>query len=231
MIRLLLGAVPGAAVGRSQSGDEVEQFPEFLFGVGGGRFQRVVPFRMRIVHAGRERPRSSTTCRTGCFMPSSRTPQASWRWQPGLAVTRASAPVARTWASFRSRSLAARLQLLQREGAGHAAAPVRFLHLPQFDPGDRPDDLARRAGKALAVDEVAGFVVGDAQRHRPELLGPDARLREEFGDVADLRPETAEPFMIGLSFEQLLVFLERAAAAGAVGHDDNRRPARGRDRC
>ena len=93
-----------------------------------------------------------------------------------------------------------------------------FISL-QFDPGDLPDDLARRAGNALAVNEVAGFVVGDAHRHRPEILGPDARIREEFGDVADLRPEAAEPFMIRMPVEDLLVFLEGAAAARAVGDD------------
>ncbi len=81
---------------------------------------------------------------------------------------------------------AARLQLLDREGACHAAAPIGFLHLPQFDPGNRPDDLARRTGKALAVHEVTGFVIRDAERYRPKLFGPDAHLRKEFGDVADL---------------------------------------------
>ena len=80
--------------------------------------------------------------------------------------------------------------------------------------------MARRAGKTLAVHEVAGLVVGDAERHRTELLGTDARLRKEFGDVADLRPETADRFMIDQPFQQLFVFLERAAAAGAVGHDE-----------
>lgn len=81
---------------------------------------------------------------------------------------------------------AARLQLLEREGARHAAAPVGFLHLPQLNPGNRPDDPARRAGEALAVNEVTGFMIRDAERHRPELFGPDARLRKEFGDVPDL---------------------------------------------
>ena len=38
-VRLRPGAVPGAAVGRSQPDDEVEQFPEFLFGAAGGLFQ------------------------------------------------------------------------------------------------------------------------------------------------------------------------------------------------
>ncbi len=38
-VRLRPGAVPGAAIGRSQPDDEVEQFPEFLFGAAGGLFQ------------------------------------------------------------------------------------------------------------------------------------------------------------------------------------------------
>ena len=87
---------------------------------------------------------------------------------------------------FPFEQFAARLQLLEREGACHAATPTGFLHLPQFNPGDRPDDLARWAGKALAVYEVTGFVIRDAQGHRPKLFGPDPSLCEEFGDVPDL---------------------------------------------
>ena len=102
---------------------------------------------------------------------------------------------------FPFEQLSTRIDLLQSERPGHTAAPVRFLHLPEFDPGDLSDDLAGRTGKALTVDQVTGFMVGDGQRHRLEFFGADSHFDEEFGDVADLRPETDQPFVLRPSFE------------------------------
>ena len=56
------------------------------------------------VYSGIAFPKSSIRCSTSCFIPDSLNPQASCRWQPGLAVTRSSASVSFTFYSLRSRT-------------------------------------------------------------------------------------------------------------------------------
>ncbi len=184
-IRLLLRPVPGTTVRSPQPGDDCEQFPEFLSGVGGW-FPGDRPFSGSGRSCGEGASQKLHDMQDGLFHTELADAPGELEVAAGIGRHENVGVGGPNVCEFSFQKSAARLQLLEREGARHAAAPIGFLHLPQFDPGNRPDDLARWAGKALAVDEVTGFVIRDAERHRPELFGPDAHLRKEFGDVPDL---------------------------------------------
>mgnify|MGYP000936777008 CR=1 FL=1 len=113
----------------------------------------------------------------------------------------------------------ARFKLLECKRAGHAAAPSRFLHLAEFDTGDRTYDLSRGRREPLAMSKVAGVVISHAHRQGSEIPGTDARFDEKFGNIPDLALEKRDPLMIGTPLKELAVFFQSAAAACAVGYD------------
>ena len=78
--------------------------------------------------------------------------------------------------------LGRRLRVEQVVDAGRAAAELRLGDLPQLQPGDAAQQLARLGPDALGVGQVAGVVVGDGHRQRvprapPGRARPAARTR------------------------------------------------------
>ena len=72
------------------------------------------------------------------------------------------------------------------------------------------------------MEQVAGILVGDAQKERLERAqrSDEAERGEIFGDVSHFGFECAGLRELGLFFgEEVIVFLERGAAAGGVGDD------------
>src|SRR5205814_2226913 len=91
--------------------------------------------------------------------------------------------------------------------------------LNEVDAGDMAEEGSGLGAHALAVGEVAGVVVGDADG---EIVagGDRAELDEEFGDVADAAAEFGEAGGVDrIVTEDLGVFLHAGAVAGGVDDD------------
>ena len=140
-------------------------------GHGGG------PFRRRDTR-GRGPPRRGGPPRRA---PRRRARPASWRMQPGFAVTTVVAPVAATWPSFRASSRCAIAGLGEVVDAGRAAAHLRLAEL---------DQLEARARRAGAPGASARTCWPCARWHGSWYVarsgsgpsGPrEGRLREELG--------------------------------------------------
>jgi hypothetical protein len=96
---------------------------------------------------------------------------------------------------------------------GAATAAVGSRQQSKAKAGHGAEQGERRFVHLLGMLQVAGGIVGDIQLQRRA----DARtaLRQQLGDVADLRPESSGT----LGTQQVPVVLEQRAAARAV-HDD-----------
>ena len=106
--------------------------------------------------------------------------------------------------------------------AGGAAADVGMRKLDEFEAGDLFQEIARSVADFLSVEQVAGILVGDAEIERLERAqrGDDSERGEIFGDVSYLGFEREGLRILGFFFgEEVIVFLERGAAAGGVGDD------------
>ncbi len=99
------------------------------------------------------------------------------------------------------------------------AADIRVGQFHKFDAGDGAEQLARGFANFLAVEQVAGVLIGDAQSgflHRCDK----AESGEEFGDVAHFIAEGEGGGIFRLvGREEVIVFLERGAATRGVGDD------------
>src|SRR6516165_10666436 len=103
--------------------------------------------------------------------------------------------------------------------ACRAAADLRARQFHNFQAGNGAKELAWRFTDSLAVEQVAGILIGNASTNRSERRG-EAEGGEEFGDVPCASSEGYSRGVIGLgSDEQMIIFLERGAAAGGVGDD------------
>lgn len=92
--------------------------------------------------------------------------------------------------------------------AGGSAAVVRPLHLHQLDTGDGANQFAWGFADLLAVEEMAGVLIGDAERQRVEGRH-EAEVGEKFGDVACFFTKCACLLILRfLGGEQMLVSLE-----------------------
>jgi len=101
--------------------------------------------------------------------------------------------------------------------ACRAAADLRVRQFDKFQAGNGAKELARRFTDSLAVQQVARVLIGDASTNRNEVRR-EAEGGEEFGDVLCAFSKGYGRGVIGLrSDEQMVVFLERGAAAGGVG--------------
>ena len=86
-------------------------------------------------------------------------------------------------------------------------------------PRDAAQQRARLGADLLRMREVAGVVVGDAQRQRV-ALGLRLELGEQLGDVADLGREGRRALRpVGVVGQQVRVVLHARAAAGDVDRD------------
>ena len=108
--------------------------------------------------------------------------------------------------------------------AGGAAAEGGFGDFGDLEAGDSGEQLARLLIDALRVAEMAGVVVGDADR---EWIARGWRMtfkgfefREDFGDVAAFCGEGAGARgPVGIVAEEMAVLLHGGTAAGGVDDD------------
>lgn len=104
-------------------------------------------------------------------------------------------------------------------GAGAAAAGIAVGDFAESDVRDLAEEGARGAADALGVAEVAGVVVGDAERAGWGWDGREAETEEEGGDVFDFGGEGGGGGFFRAAFEDERVFVEAGAAAGGIGED------------
>ncbi len=103
--------------------------------------------------------------------------------------------------------------------AGGAAALVGEGHFYEIEAGDGAKQVARSFADFLAVDQVAGILIGDADGERAQR-GGDAEVHQKFADVAHFRGEFFCARVRSTVFvEEVRVFLQSGAAAGRVGDD------------
>ena len=129
--------------------------------------------------------------------------------QPGLPAATTSAPVATRLRRLARAELGGGLGLHEVVDAGRAAAQLPVGGLEQLELRDPAQQRARLRADALRVREVAGVVVGDAQRERMAR-----RLRlvlgEQLGDVVDAGRERGGALgPLGVVGEQVRVVLHR----------------------
>ena len=106
--------------------------------------------------------------------------------------------------------------------AGRATADVGVWQLDEFEAGNLFQEIARRVADFLPMEKVARILVGDAEIKRLEWAqrSDDSEAGKIFGDVSHLGFECEGLRIFGLFFgEEVVVFLERGAAAGGVGDD------------
>lgn len=105
------------------------------------------------------------------------------------------------------------------EDSGGAAADFRVRQFHKMEIGNGAQERARSFANFLAVKEMAGILVGDADWKRFQSCG-EAESGEEFSDVASLGGKFACLAVLFLALRgEMMVFLERGAAAGGVGDD------------
>ena len=103
--------------------------------------------------------------------------------------------------------------------SGGAAADFRVRQFHKIEIGNGVQKGARSFANFLAVKKMAGILVGDANWKLLQVCG-EAESGEEFGDVASLGGKFACLAVLFLALrEEMMVFLERGAAAGGVGDD------------
>ena len=101
-----------------------------------------------------------------------------------------------------------------------AATPVRLLHLHQLDAGDRLENVPRLAVDLLAMHQVTGILVGDAQRDEARRR-PKPDLHQELRRIPDRPRERGAGLPPrGIVAQLDLIFLHVGTAAGGI--DDNR---------
>src|SRR5208282_6523724 len=99
------------------------------------------------------------------------------------------------------------------------AADVRVRQFHEFNAGNGAQQLARSLADFLAVQEVAGVLIGDAQAGFLER-SDEAKSGEKFGDIAHFGGEDDGGGMLRfVGGEEVIVLLERGAAARGVGED------------
>lgn len=96
--------------------------------------------------------------------------------------------------------------------AGRAAALIGELHFDEFDSRDGADKLARRFTDFLAVKQMAGILIGDAEFHFTKRRD-EAKLSEKFRGVADAGRKFGGAFGIAsvcvrVSRKKMRVFLQ-----------------------
>ena len=105
--------------------------------------------------------------------------------------------------------------------AGAAAADLGLAHRQQLEAGNRAEQIARRLADALRVREMAGIVVGDAQRRRLARRGRRTERGQHLADVAHPGGERAGAVRpLRVAGQQLAVLLHRRTASGGVHGDD-----------
>lgn len=103
--------------------------------------------------------------------------------------------------------------------AGGTAAHGRLGDLGDLEARDRGEEGAGFEEDALGVPEVAGVVVGDAEREGV-AGGKGRKLSEELGDVATAGGKGAGALgPVGVVAEEMAVVLHGGAAAGGVDED------------
>ena len=122
--------------------------------------------------------------------------------------------------ALRAPSFAGGLGLEQVVDAGRAAAQLPLGGLEQLQAGDAAQQLARLRAHPLGVGEVAGVVVGDAQRRSDARTACGSCSASSSWTSRDLGRERLRALApLGVVGQQVAVVLHRRAAAGDVGHD------------
>src|SRR3972149_11579982 len=97
--------------------------------------------------------------------------------------------------------------------AGAPAAPLRLVMLHELDSPNAPQDLARLVLHFLRVEQVAGSVVGDADRSESRGRRLEPLAHEGGGDIQYSRSEGGGR---GGALENLAVLGKRRTAAGGI---------------
>ena len=176
-------------------------------------------------------PRMAWSSRViGWKMGSVRSPRcaAIWSAQPGFAAATASAPGRGRLRGLARAELRRGLRLDEVVDAGRAAAQLPLGRLEQLEAGDRAQQARGCCAHLLGVGEVAGVVVGDAQRQRMARRALVV-LGEELVHVARSWPRRPPPGRPSPGRrQQVRVVLHARAAAGHVDHDRLEAPRRRR---
>ena len=100
-----------------------------------------------------------------------------------------------------------------------AAADFRVRQFHKIKIGNGAEESARSFANFLSVKQVAGILIRDAMAERIHFRG-EAECSEKFGDVARFCGERAGLRVLRfVRRKEMLVFLERGAAARGVGDD------------
>ena len=150
--------------------------------------------------------------------------------QPGLPAAIASAPVRGEVGRLARAELGRGLRLHEVVDAGRAAAQLPVGGLEQLEPGDRRAAASRGwRADALGVRQVAGVVVGDAERAAGARGACGSCAASSSWTSRTLAAERRRALgprrVVG---QQVRVVLHRRAAAGDVDRDDVERPRRRR---
>ena len=103
--------------------------------------------------------------------------------------------------------------------AGRAATNIRVGQFHEFQAGDRAQQLAGSLANFLAVEQVAGILIGDARGDGLHRRG-EPEGSKKLSDVADILRECRCGGVFGFAgSEQAIVFLKRGTATRGVGDD------------
>ena len=106
--------------------------------------------------------------------------------------------------------------------AGGAATNVGMGKLDEFEARNLFQEIARSVANFLPVEQVAGILIGDPEIERLERAQRrgESEGSEIFGDIPDFGLERDGLRVLGFFLgEEVIVLLERGAAAGGVGDD------------